>query len=276
MQFIFLGIIFCLVGTLASGVIAFTWRTINGHRVAQIVLAGATASGFIASVAFLTSGAKSLVVFASPAVIVLPFAITTLSAIFFAIVNIVACLCAVFAYRYVEMYKNVYFVPGLDFGVALFIFGMQAVLLSTNVIGFMVCWELMSLSSFVLVMADREEASRKAALLYFIMAQLGALSLLAGFMVISGGNPFVNFNTLVLGAHTLLPKQIILAFILFFIGFGSKAGLVPLHTWLPEAHPQAPSHVSALMSSAMLKIAVYGFILVTTTFLPWLRHFFMR
>jgi hydrogenase-4 component B len=174
----------------------------------------------------------------------------------------------VFAYRYVEMYERTYAVPSLDFGVAIFIFGMQAVLLSTSIIGFMLFWEVMSLSSFVLVMADRTEASRKAALLYFVMAQLGAAAIMAGFVLVAGGNPFADFAALAASAKTLTPLRTLLAFALFFIGFGSKAGLVPLHTWLPEAHPQAPSHVSALMSSAMLKIAVYGFIFVMSTVFP--------
>ncbi len=261
-------IVVCLAGTLGAGVCSLLWRTTIGQRTSHILLALATAAGAGAATVFLVKGAAPLTVYASNAVSILPFGITTFSAVFFIIINAVAALCAIFAFRYVEYYAHVYDVPRLGFCVALFIFGMQAVLLSTNIIGFMLFWEVMSLSSFVLVMADGEEASRKAALLYFVMAQLGALSILAGFMVLAGGNPWVSFSALSAGANALTPHATIIAFVLFFIGFGSKAGLVPLHTWLPEAHPQAPSHVSALMSSAMLKIAVYGFILVTSFMLP--------
>ena len=268
MSSISLAITVSLVGTLGAGLIPLFWRNIKGHRVGQIALAASTAGGAVAAMTFLASGSQTLAVFAPPTVPALQFQITALSAIFFLIVSAVACLCAIFAYRYVEMHKNVYDVPSLDFGVALFVFGMQAVLLSSTVVGFMLCWELMSLSSFVLVMADKEVASRKAALLYFVMAQLGAMAILAGFLLIASGNPLASFETLAANAGSLTPADAAFAFVLFFIGFGSKAGLVPLHPWLPEAHPQAPSHVSALMSSAMLKIAVYGFVLVTTAFLP--------
>ncbi len=262
------GIIVSLIGTLVAGVLPLIFRNMTSHRVAQLVLAAATACGAFASTAFLATGSRSLLIFAPVSILSFRLEMHVLSAIFFAIVNAVACLCAIFAYRYVEKYKEVYDVPSLNFSVSLFIFGMQVVLLSASVIGFMASWEIMSLSSFVLVMADRTEASLKAALLYFVMAQLGAAAILAGFMLVSGGNPLANFAVLALHARLLSSQETALAFTLFFIGFGSKAGLVPLHLWLPEAHPQAPSHVSALMSGAMLKAAVYGFVLAAFILLP--------
>lgn len=268
MPFLTLGIEICLIGTLASGLLPLVWRTMAGHRVSQLLLAAATACGAAAAVAFLVTHAQTVLIFAPPTIPSFRFELSALSAIFFAIVNTVACLSAIFAFRYVEMYKKVYSAAALDFGVSLFIFGMLAVLLSTNAFGFMLFWELMSLTSFVLVMADRTEASRKAALLYFVMSQLGAASIMAGFLLISAGNPLADFAALAAHANALSQRDVVFAFTLFFIGFGSKAGLVPLHAWLPEAHPQAPSHVSALMSSAMLKIAVYGFILVIFSMLP--------
>ena len=268
MQLILTGIAFGLIGTIAAGAISLGRRDINGHRISQLLLATATACAAAAAAAFLATGADRLVIFAPHALPALRLEINALSAVFFVIVNLVAFLCAIFAFRYVEKYERVYDAPSLGLGVAVFIFGMQSVLLSAGIAGFMVFWEIMSLSSFVLVMADRKEESRKAALLYFVMAQLGAAAILAGFMIVSSGDPWADFASVAASSRALPPWQVTLAFCLFFLGFGSKAGLVPLHIWLPEAHPQAPSHVSALMSSAMLKIAVYGFILVTTSLLP--------
>lgn len=268
MQFLTLGIALSLIGTLAAGILPLVLRTGAGHRLAQLTLAGSTACGAVAAVAFLLTGSAASVVFAPNLILPLRLEIGALSAVFLAIVDVVACLTAIFACRYVAMHRQDYSISGLDFSVSLFIFGMQAVLLSTTILGFMLFWEVMSLSSFALVMADRTEASRKAALLYFVMSQLGAAAILAGFLLVSAGDPLADFGMLAAQARALPPREAAFAFVLFFIGFGSKAGLVPLHMWLPEAHPQAPSHVSALMSGAMLKIAVYGFILAAFALLP--------
>ena len=118
----------------------------------------------------------------------------------------------------------------------------------------------MSITSFFLVMADRKTESIRAAFLYFIMNHLGASSILGGFLILSGGSIFFDFSNIAFASANLAPALSSLAFVLFLFGFGSKAGLVPFHVWLPEAHPEAPSNISALMSGLMLKVAVFGFI----------------
>ncbi len=141
----------------------------------------------------------------------------------------------------------------------LFVAGMLLVVLADDAFMFMVAWELMSLSSYFLVAFQHENAAnRRASFLYLLMAHVGALCILLGFGVLAGfGNGF-SFDAM--RTAPLSSTWASVAFVLAFIGFGMKAGLVPIHVWLPEAHPVAPSHISALMSGVMLKVAVYGFI----------------
>lgn len=146
---------------------------------------------------------------------------------------------------------------------SLFIAGMTMVVLADDAFMFMVAWELMSVSSYFLVSFQHDQASnRRAAFLYLLMAHIGGLCILLGYGVLSGfGNGF-EFDAM-RSTSGMPPIWSSIAFALAFIGFGMKAGLVPLHAWLPEAHPAAPSHISALMSGVMLKVAVYGFIRFT-------------
>ena len=150
----------------------------------------------------------------------------------------------------------------------LFLFGMQGVLLAASPMVFLFFWETMSLSSFFLVMSDRSASSVKAALLYFIMTHLGAGALLAGFGVLGLGDLTLIWADVAVASSTLSPGMLLFASLLLLFGFASKAGLVPFHVWLPEAHPAAPSHVSALMSGTMLSMAVYGLLRILTDVLP--------
>jgi hydrogenase-4 component B len=141
----------------------------------------------------------------------------------------------------------------------LFLTGMLLVVLADGAFLFMVAWELMSLSSYFLVAFHHEQAAnRRAAFLYLLMAHVGGLAILLGFGILAAFGH--GFSFAAMRAAHLPVGWASVAFALAFIGFGMKAGLVPLHAWLPEAHPAAPSHISALMSGVMLKVAVYGFI----------------
>jgi len=140
----------------------------------------------------------------------------------------------------------------------LFVTGMQLVVLADDAFLFMVAWELMSLSSYFLVAYQHEHAAnRRAGFLYLLMAHIGALSILLGYGVLAGFGH--GFSFAAMRTAELDPTWASVAFVLAFFGFGMKSGLVPIHVWLPEAHPVAPSHISALMSGVMLKVAVYGF-----------------
>lgn len=139
-----------------------------------------------------------------------------------------------------------------------FIFSMIGVVLSNEILPFLFFWELMSLSSWQLILTEPTDEAVKAGRFYFFMTHFGFIFILMFFLIIGGNSLFTDFQTLsVLAMQFKYPT---LLFLLITIGFLSKAGAVPLHVWLPYAHPAAPSPVSALMSGIMLKIAIYAFL----------------
>jgi formate hydrogenlyase subunit 3/multisubunit Na+/H+ antiporter MnhD subunit len=148
-----------------------------------------------------------------------------------------------------------------------FLVGLLVVPAAGDVVTFLLAWELMAGASTVLVLADhRRPAVRSAAQWYAVMTHLSMVAILAGFAVLASRAGSTDFAVLA----RLDPRApgVGLAFGLLLLGFGAKAGLVPLHVWLPRAHPEAPSHVSALMSAAMVATGVYGLLLVTVRLLP--------
>jgi hydrogenase-4 component B len=153
----------------------------------------------------------------------------------------------------------------------LFLAGMHLVLLADDAFAFLFAWEFMSLTSWALVMAQHKEpGNAQAAFVYLIMAVFSGLAMLLAFGTMAGTTGAYAFDAMRAAPPTA--GLAALAFALALIGAGSKAGLVPLHVWLPLAHPAAPSPVSALMSGVMTKIALYGFIRVVFDLLggaPW-------
>jgi hydrogenase-4 component B len=142
-----------------------------------------------------------------------------------------------------------------------FLAGMNLVVLADDAFSYLLCWEFMSLVSWALVMAHhREPGNARAGYVYLVMASFGTLALLLAFGLLAGPAGDYGFAAIRAAQHT--PYVAALVLILMLLGAGSKAGLVPLHVWLPLAHPAAPSHVSALMSGVMTKVAIYGFIRV--------------
>ncbi len=140
-----------------------------------------------------------------------------------------------------------------------FLAGMNLVVLAADAFTFLLSWEFMSLTSWALVMAHHREAGNaRAGYIYLLMASLGTLSLLLAFGLLAGAGGGYAFEAIRATPLSPAPAAVVLGLVL--LGAGSKAGLVPLHVWLPLAHPAAPSHVSALMSGVMTKVAVYGFL----------------
>ncbi|HVP62902.1 MAG TPA: hydrogenase 4 subunit B [Myxococcaceae bacterium] len=143
-----------------------------------------------------------------------------------------------------------------------FFASMVLVVVANDAYLFMVAWETMALSSYFLVTTQhRIPEIRRAGFLYLLIAHVGAIGILLCFGVLQGGSWKFTFDAM--RGPTLSPTWATVAFLLALFGFGAKAGLVPLHVWLPEAHPAAPSPVSAMMSGLMLKTAVYGLLRVT-------------
>jgi hydrogenase-4 component B len=140
-----------------------------------------------------------------------------------------------------------------------FLAAMNLVVLADDAFTFLLSWEFMSLVSWALVMAHhREPENARAGYIYLVMASFGTLALLLAFGMLAGPHGGHAFAAIRAADHT--PAMLALVLGLTLLGAGSKAGLVPLHVWLPLAHPAAPSHVSALMSGIMTKVAVYGFV----------------
>jgi hydrogenase-4 component B len=186
------------------------------------------------------------------------FRIDPLAAFFLVVVNLGGAAASLFALGYGRHEKAPHRV--LPFYPA-FLAGMNLVVMADDAFTLLLSWEFMSLSSWALVMAEHRVADNaRAGFIYLIMASFGTLCLLLAFALLAGPDGAYGFAAM--RAHTLAPGFAALVLALVLLGAGSKAGLVPLHVWLPLAHPAAPSHVSALMSGVMTKVAVYVFIRV--------------
>ncbi len=143
---------------------------------------------------------------------------------------------------------------------ALLYFSMLFVLMFRGAFPFLLSWELMTVASFLLILFEGEKREiRRAAINYLILMHIGFVLILSGFVVGSEGGELTGFRAL---AGYFSRNHPVPLFLLFLGGFGMKAGIFPLHVWLPEAHPAAPSHVSALMSGVMIKMGVYGILRV--------------
>src|SRR5262249_22158913 len=183
------------------------------------------------------------------------FRIDPLAAFFLVVVNLGGAAASLFALGYGRHEES----PGrvLPFYPA-YLAGMNIVVLSDDAFSFLVAWEFMSLTSWALVVSHHREADNvRAGYIYLLMAGFGTLALLLAFGVLAGNGQY-DFAA-IRAAHRSTDVASA-ALLLALIGAGSKAGLVPLHAWLPLAHPAAPSHVSGLMSGVMTKVAVYGFV----------------
>jgi len=184
------------------------------------------------------------------------FRLDALSSFFLVAINFPAALCSLFGIGYGDHAPEPGRVTPLF---PLFLFGMNGVLIADDAFVFLVSWEFMSLTSWLLVLSNHKNAeARHAASVYLIMAVFGTFCLLAAFGLMAGSAGAYGFAQM--RAASLPPLAGGLVVALTLLGAGSKAGLVPLHAWLPLAHPAAPSHVSALMSGVMTKVAIYGLI----------------
>ena len=231
----------------------------------------------LAALAIAVVALSMLIVAAPPAASVLPlglpwlgahFRVDALSAFFLLVVNGSAVLISIYALEYGthddEPGRVLPFYP-------LFLAAMNLVLVADDAFVFLVSWEVMSLASWLLVLSThRQPETRPAAFLYLVMASFGTGALLLGFGLLSGGAGSYAFEAL--RGAPLDPTRAAILFGLAVVGAGSKAGLVPLHVWLPPAHSAAPSHVSALMSGIMTKVALYGLVRILFDLMgtpPW-------
>jgi len=254
--------LWCVAALLALAVVAVV---ISQLRQASVAIYGATMAVSVAATAASLNWLLSGITTSSAVVLPLGlpwlgahFQLDALTAFFLVVINLGGTLASLYGFGYGGHEKAPHRV--LPFFPA-FLAGMNLVLLADDAFSYLLCWEFMSLASWALVMAHhREPGNAKAGYIYLVMASFGTLALLLAFGLLAGPAGDYGFSSMRAAQHT--PYVATLVLILMLLGAGSKAGLVPLHVWLPLAHPAAPSHVSALMSGVMTKVAVYGFIRV--------------
>jgi hydrogenase-4 component B len=190
--------------------------------------------------------------------------IDALSAFFLVPILTLSALAAVYGTEYLAAYRETRRIGVASCFFSLLVATMVFVVVARNAVLFLVAWELMTLASFFLVtFEDEQPGARDAGWVYLVAAHLGTACLLALFVLLGRASSSLDFEAL-RGAS--VPPGLL--FVLAVIGFGNKAGFVPLHVWLPEAHPAAPSHVSAVMSGVMIKTGIYGLVRILTLLGP--------
>ena len=226
--------------------------------------------GLVFSVAVLFTG--NIPAFSMPSsfpLLSLSFRVDYLSAFFVLITSTIALLCSIFALGYVRHYYKKYNIGLLGFFYNLFIAAMILVVTASNALLFLILWEIMSLTSYFLVIFERrEEMNISAGSLYFIMTHAGTAFIIFSFLLLYKATGSFEFEVIGSGIANASPLLKNAVFVSALIGFGAKAGIIPLHIWLPAAHPAAPSHVSALMSGVMIKTGIFMLVRICWDILP--------
>ncbi|HXJ33821.1 MAG TPA: proton-conducting transporter membrane subunit [Candidatus Eisenbacteria bacterium] len=248
-----------LLGGLGALLVRGSWRWATAFGVGGVVLGSLVA--LVPTVAALL-GAPVLALSLPWDVPFGAFAVglDALSALFVLPVLVLSTVAAVYGGGYLRAHHGDDESPGTSwFFFGLLVASMELVLVARNAVLFLVAWEIMALASFFLVTADDRDASvREAGFTYLVATHLGTAFLIAMFVLLGGGADPMNFDHF---PHVTNVGAIVL---LALVGFGTKAGFMPLHVWLPEAHPAAPSYVSAVMSGVMIKTGIYGLVRVLT------------
>jgi hydrogenase-4 component B len=186
------------------------------------------------------------------------FNIDLLSSFFIFVISLITLFCSIYGIGYVKHYYKKYSIGVLGFFYNLFILGMLLVITASNGIFFLISWEIMSVASYFLVIYDRDdEKNVKAGFLYLIMTHVGTIFIIIALLIAYKATGTFDFNLLKSQSFLISPIAKNAIFILTLIGFGTKAGIIPFHIWLPSAHPSAPSNISAIMSGVMIKTGIY-------------------
>ncbi len=189
------------------------------------------------------------------------FLFDPLSLFFLAVILIVSLPSIIYSFSYLKGEYSTAKILLAQVLLLVFLLSMVLVVSVSNCLVFLIFWEIMSLVSYFLVVFDTKHAkSIQAGLIYIVMTHIGTAFIIAAFMILHNHAHSFDFFTIKNAALTMPHQTKDIVFLLFLIGFGTKAGIVPLHIWLPYAHPQAPSHISSIMSGVMIKTAIYGII----------------
>jgi hydrogenase-4 component B len=265
-SYLFLGlVVFYLIGAVLSVILNKSDRL---STYASFLSAGAASVfGIIFSFSVLSGGTF---IFALPGTLFLNFSIFAdrLSAFFILTISSVALAVSIYSLGYVREYYGKKNTGYLGFLYNIFILSMILVVSTNNAVMFLIVWELMSIVSYFLVIYEHEKPEiRKAGFIYIVMTHIGTGFILLSLLILASSSGSFDFTAFRQAGSTMPPLLKDMAFLFALIGFGAKAGIVPLHIWLPYAHPAAPSNVSALMSGVMIKTAIYMLIRVSFDFL---------
>ena len=252
------GIIIWLAGAVTSLAL---WRKPAAAR--RVACAAALAGSL------LDLSASAFAIFSSNSTVIgLPFGnpvfswavrIDPLSAYFNVTLGVLAAAVSLYSFGYLRVMEGRRNLGAFGFFFNLLLMSLALVFTASNVFFFLVAWEVMALSAFCLVSFEHEkQEARNAGVLFLVMSHAGTGLLLIAFLLLTSASGSLDFSSFHLLASSLSPLQQGAVFLLFLGGFGVKAGLVPFHIWLPEAHPVAPSNVSALMSGIVIKTGIYG------------------
>jgi hydrogenase-4 component B len=189
--------------------------------------------------------------------------LTPLAAFFNLALGILAAAVSIYSFGYLRHMEGRRNLAVLGFFYNILLLSLTLVFSAANAFFFLVAWEVMALAAWCLVTFEHEKAvTRRAAMVFLVMSHAGTGLLLIGFLILAQASGSLDFLSFHLLASRLSSGQQATVFVLFFLGFGVKAGVIPLHVWLPQAHPVAPSNISALMSGIVIKSGIYGMALV--------------
>ncbi len=258
--------LFLLVGLFLFGAVASLLaeaRRQDGGRLANILAHGFAALGSlvglaIAATVLLQGRGLSWVYMGPLPLLELSFRIDGMGSFFLGLASSLVLLASVYGYQYQQQYIGSGRLGSFGFFYNLFVGSLLLVPIANQALFFLLVWELMSLASYFLVVFEREKAeSVRAGFLYFLMTHFGTAFIMLACLLAYKATGSLSFDVWRTVFGTVPPKLELFILGFALIGFSTKAGLIPLHTWLPEAHPAAPSHVSALMSGIMVKTALF-------------------
>ena len=233
----------------------------QSNIISNIICMTAAVSGFAASFIHILSGKEKIVLDllnTSIPFVSVNLAIDNLAAFFILALSVLVFCVSLYSIGYVSHYYGKRNVGLFNFLYSFFILSMILVITAGNSVFFLIAWEAMSVVSYFLVIFESEKKeNRSAGTLYIIMTHIGTAFLMIAFMLMFS---YTGSFDIFASSSAIPPLARNFMFVFFLIGFGTKAGVVPVHIWLPHAHPAAPSNVSALMSGIMIKTAIYGIV----------------
>lgn len=247
----------------AAGALLFPRGGFGRGAAAFGAVVGACAGLALGAAALLTGGSLQISVPAFLPLNGFALQLDGLAAFFLIVIGLVGASAALYGFGYARSYEGRYSLGALGAMFNVLLLSLSLQVLASNALTFLLLWEVMSLAAYWLVLTENDqEGTARAANWYLAMTHVGFAALVAAFMLLSGGDLTNSFAYMRAQSAGLAPALRSAIFLLALVGFGSKAGIVPLHIWLPLAHPVAPSHVSAVLSGVVIKMGIYGLLRV--------------